>query len=139
LSGESGFHQGVEGVLRKISLSRLTSWVSDWHGDRGIFAWGLDVTVEEESRDSPLEDVIGGEGGTGSILSVVSCDSSKVWDGFLVSVNDKVLVDGEVNDSSDLGLNLFYNEWDYGGFEKWDEDGGNLGYKGSGKGDVEVI
>jgi len=126
LGGESGFHKGVEGILGEISLSRCTTWVSDWHGNWGIFAWGLDVLVVEESRDSHLEKIVSGEAGTSSILSVVSSDSGKVWDGFLVSINDEVLVNGGVNDGSNLSLNLFDNEWNDGRFEKWDEDGGNL-------------
>lgn len=127
MGGESGFHKGVEGILGEISLSSLTTWVSGWHGDWGIFAWGLVVLVIEESRDSHLEDVVSGEGGTCSLLSVVGSDSSKVWDGFLVSINDEVFVNGGVNDGSNLSLNLFDNEWNDGRFEKWDEDGCNLG------------
>ena len=60
--------------------------------------------------------------GTCSILSVVTGDSSKIWDGFLVSVDDEVLVDGGVNNGNNLSLNLFDNKWDNGGFEQWDED-----------------
>ena len=55
-------------------------------------------------------------------MSVVTGDSSKIWDGFLVSVDDEVLVDGGVNNGNNLSLNLFDNKWDNGGFEQWDED-----------------
>lgn len=60
-------------------------------------------------------------------MSVVSGDSSKIWDGLLISVDDEVLVDGGVNDGNNLSLNLFDNKWNNGGFEEWDEDGGNFG------------
>jgi hypothetical protein len=60
--------------------------------------------------------------GTFTVLSVVTSDSSKIWNGFLVSVDDEVLVDGGVNNGNNLSLNLFDNKWDNGGFEKWDED-----------------
>lgn len=72
-------------------------------------------------------------------MSVVSGDSSKIWDSLLISVDDEVLVDSGVNDGNDLSLNLFDNKWNNGGFEEWDEDGGNLGNEGSGKGDIEII
>jgi hypothetical protein len=120
-------------------LSSLSTGLSDWEGNWGIFGWGSNVLVEEISEDRHLEDVVGGEGGTFTILSVVSGDSGKIWDGFLVSVDDEVLVDGGVNDGGDLSLNLLDNEWDNGGFEKWDEDGSDLGDEGSGKGDIEII
>lgn len=117
----------------------MSTGLSDWEGNWGIFGWGSNVLVEEISEDRHLEDVVGGEGGTFTILSVVSGDSGKIWDGFLVSVDDEVLVDGGVNDGGDLSLNLLDNEWDNGGFEKWDEDGSDLGDEGSGKGDIEII
>lgn len=120
-------------------MSSLSTGLSDWEGNWGIFGWGSNVLVEEISEDRHLEDVVGGEGGTFTILSVVSGDSGKIWDGFLVSVDDEVLVDGGVNDGGDLSLNLLDNEWDNGGFEKWDEDGSDLGDEGSGKGDIEII
>lgn len=120
-------------------MSSLSTGLSDWEGNWGIFGWGSNVLVEEISEDGHLEDVVGGEGGTFTILSVVSGDSGKIWDGFLVSVDDEVLVDGGVNDGGDLSLNLLDNEWDNGGFEKWDEDGSDLGDEGSGKGDIEII
>jgi hypothetical protein len=47
--------------------------------------------------------------------------------------------DSGVNDGDDLSLNLFDNEWDNGGFEKWDEYGSDLGDEGSGKRDIEII
>jgi hypothetical protein len=139
LGGVGGFHEGVESILGKGSLGSLSSGISDWHGNWGIFGWSGGILVEEISEDRHLEDVVGGESGTLTVLSVVSGDSSKIWDGLLVSVDDEVLVDGGVNDGNDLSLNLFDNKWNNGGLEEWDEDGGNLGNEGSGKGDIEII
>ena len=120
-------------------MSSLTGWVSDWEGNWGIFGWSGNILVEEISEDGNFGDVGGSDDGTWSIESVVSGDSSKIWDSFLISIDDEVLVDGGVNDGDDLSLNLLDNEWDNGGFEKWDEDGSNLGDKGSRKSDIEII
>ena len=100
---------------------------------------GGNVLVEEISEDGHLEDVVGGELGTGSVLSVVSSDSSKIWDGLLVSVDDEVLVDSGINNGNNLSLNLLDYKWDNGGLEEWDEYGSNLGNEGSRKGDIEII
>lgn len=138
-SGEGRLKKSVEGILGKVSLSSLTGWVSDWEGNWGIFGWSSNILVEEISEDGNFGNVVGGDDGTWSIKSVVSGDSSKIWDSFLISIDDEVLVDGGINDSDDLSLNLFDNEWDNGGFEKWDEDGSDLGNEGSGKSDIEII
>jgi len=114
---ESSFQKGVEGEFGKESLSCLTGCVSDWHGNWCVGGWGIFDTVIERSDDGHLEDVVGGEGGTFTVLRVVSGDSSKIWDSFLVSVLDEVSVNSGINDSADLSLNLFDNKWDNGGFE----------------------
>jgi hypothetical protein len=72
-------------------------------------------------------------------LRVVSGDTGKVWDGFLVTILDEVLVDGSVNDGLDLGLNSADNGWEDCRFEKWDEDGSNLGNEGSSKLNINII
>jgi len=139
LGRESGFKKGVDGVLRKESLGGFSSDGSGWEGNWGVGGWGSNVLVVEFTSDGHLEDVVSGESGTFTVLSVVSGDSSKIWDGLFASVDDEVLVDGGVNDGNNLSLNLFDNKWDNGGFEHWDEDGSNLGNEGSGKGDIEII
>jgi hypothetical protein len=92
----------------------LSSFLSNWEGNWSVFGWSFNVLVEEVSEDGHLGDVVGGKGSTFSILSVVSGDTGKIWDGFLVSVNDEVLIDGGVNNGDDLSLNLLDNEWNNG-------------------------
>jgi hypothetical protein len=113
-SGETRLHESVKGILREITLTGLSSFLSNWEGNWSVFGRSFNVLVEEVSEDGHLGDVVGGKGSTFSILSVVSGDTGKIWDGFLVSVNDEVLIDGGVNNGDDLSLNLLDNEWNNG-------------------------
>lgn len=112
LGGVSRFQKGVDGVLSEVSLSSFSFWGSDWVSNWSVFAWSFAVLVEEFTKDGHLEDVVSGEGWSSSDLRVVSGNTSKIWDGFLDTVLNEILVDGSINDGSNLSLNLFDNGWD---------------------------
>jgi len=72
-------------------------------------------------------------------LSVVSSNTTELWDGFLSSINADISIDFSINFFFDSILDSLDNGWDDGALNKWNKDGSDLGDKSTGKFNINII
>jgi len=137
-SVESGSEQGIEDVVGEVSLDRFSGCVmvaeSSWDKLVVYRVFGIEEgSVEIHGEDRVSRNLWSSE------LTVVECDSSKVWNSNLGAVFGEVSIKGGLDFFLDESIDLFDDDWDQRALNEWNNDGSNIGNGTSAQFDVDIV